>query len=99
MNKNSKDFNIFSADELAMLKEFAKNGLEEDKRLHGIIGTSNKDKNINKTKNLTSNFYKQEKSKTVSINNTNTSNQFSMKKEEKKPPPNPYVTKPITKNE
>jgi len=31
-----KDFSIFSADELAMLQNFAKNAVKEDKKLHGI---------------------------------------------------------------
>ena len=32
---------IFSKDELAMLKDFAKKGVKEDKRLHGITDNKN----------------------------------------------------------
>ena len=88
---------IFSKDELAALRMFAKNAVEEDKKLHGI--TEKEMKNPNKTKTLNTNFYKQEKSKTVAVNNNNNkSNQFTIKKEEKKPPPvqqKPVITKPV----
>ena len=90
---NRKDFEIFSAEELASLKLFAKNAVKEDKKLHGI---TDKDKKENKTKTLSSNFYNQEKSKTVSMVNTNKPGQFP-KKEEKKPQPKPNITKPVEK--
>jgi hypothetical protein len=90
---NRKDFEIFSAEELASLQLFAKNAVKEDKKLHGI---TDKDKKENKTKTLSSNFYNQEKSKTVSMVNTNKPGQFP-KKEEKKPQPKPNITKPVEK--
>ena len=97
-----------SSDEFAMLKAFAKQSLIEDKRLHGITDNPNKDKKENKTKKLTTNFYAQDKSKTVATNNTynNKLNQFSLKNEANKPPPykynpikppNPNTTKPAQK--
>ena len=89
-----KDFEIFSAEELASLQMFAKNAVKEDKKLHGIM---DKDTKSNKTKNITSNFYNQEKSKTVSIPNTNKPNQFQVKKEEKKP--QQIQSKPLKNNE
>ena len=79
---------IFSKDEFAALKNFAKEALKEDKRLHGI---PEKGSNENKTKNLQqNNFYNQDKSKTVSTNNSNNnhSNKFPIKNEGNKPPPN-----------
>ena len=91
-----KDFEIFSSNELKDLLAFTQNAVKEDKKIHGI---SDKDTNINKTKNLTNNFYNQEKSKTVSMNNTvNISNQFQTKKDDKKPILNPTIKKPLEKN-
>ena len=84
---------IFSKDELAALKNFAKEALKEDKRLHGI---PEKGSNENKTKKLQqNNFYNQDKSKTVLTNNTNNNylNKFLIKNEGNEPPPN--QNKPI----
>ena len=36
-----KDFNIFSKDELAMLKNFANKVIIEDKKIYGIQGNNN----------------------------------------------------------
>ena len=36
-----KDFDIFSKDELAMLKNFANKAVIEDKKIHGIQGNNN----------------------------------------------------------
>ena len=91
-----KGFEIFSAEEFAAIKSFANNAVKEDRKIHGV---SDKDAKTNKTKNLTSNFYNQEKSKTVATNNfANKPNQFSNKKDDKKPLVNPTIKKPVEKN-
>ena len=94
---------MFSADELALLQNFAKNAAKEDKKLHGIQD------NASSTKKPVGGFYAQDKSKTVSTStNINKTNILNQKKEEKKPaqtinktePPRPNTsTKPIPKKE